>query len=86
MGARTLRSRGLGETSGPRGVLTSVSCSSARSRSTPGGHRGPWAVPAAAAPTAFPAPTTSQAGLNRWRTDDMWHVRNGVDGALILTG
>ncbi len=29
--------------------------------------------------------TAVTAGLIRWRTDDMWHVRDGADGAVILT-
>ena len=42
-----------------------------------------WAI-LAAPPTLFFVLTIVLACLIRWRTDDMWHVRDGVDGALIL--
>ena len=45
----------------------------------------PWAIPAGAL-LLFLAMTVILVGLIRWRTDDMWHVRNGMDGAVILTG
>lgn len=49
-----------------------------------------YGMPAAAAavvavPTLFLSLTIAMALMMRWSVSDMWHVRDGIDGAVILT-